>query len=54
MKKLHTEIWTSTHCNSEIHHFLGKSKATYVFGFNPQLISQKTYKKILELIQKEL
>ena len=48
------ETWKSDQSNIEVHHFLGVSKATYVFGYNPKLISKKTYKKLLAIIKKEI
>lgn len=54
MCKPFIEVWRSDQCNTEVHHFLGKSKATYVFGINPKLISKKAYKKILTIIKEEI
>lgn len=55
---MHVEIWTSTHNRKERHYFIkggdkGYQHNTYVFGYNPKMVSPKLAKKIKALIVAE-
>lgn len=55
--KLRLEKWYSTENRHEEHFFLqdggsaGYQESAYVFGYNPEIISQETLRKIIELIE---
>ena len=55
--KLHLEVWESSENRRELHYFMkdgaahGYQDAAYVFGYNPEIVSADTVKKILALIQ---
>jgi hypothetical protein len=55
--KLYLEVWNSSENRQEKHYFIkdGEShayqNADYLFGYNPQLVSEETAEKMLLLIQ---
>ena len=58
--KLRLEKWYSTENRHEVHYFLaekltaGYQESAYVVGFNPEIISAKTIKQILAIINDSL
>ncbi len=53
---IYIEIWNSDHNRQERHYFVkggdnGYQHNTYLFGYNPELVSEETAAKILELIR---
>lgn len=57
--KLCLEKWYSTENRHEEHYFLadassaGYQDSAYVFGYNPEIVSEEKVKKILEIISDE-
>ena len=47
---LNIEVWKSNTALEERHYFLADERNTYLFGYNPKIISEKKAKKILEII----
>lgn len=50
--KVRLETWTSDHSRTERHYFIeggdrGYQHNTYLFGYNPELVSERLVKKIL-------
>lgn len=52
------EVWNSDHNRQERHYFLPDSimhgyqcQGAYVFGYNPELVSEETAAKIIALIE---
>ncbi len=50
------EIWQSDHNREECHYFVkggdvGYQHNTYLFGYNPQLVSEEKVAKILAIIE---
>jgi hypothetical protein len=59
MKHLHLEIWNSSENRQERHYFVkggdvGYQHNTYVFGYNPELVSEETVARIIALIKAEV
>ncbi len=52
MGKLIIETWTSNEGSREDHYFLGDAK-TYVFGYNPKLVTEEKAERILKIILEE-
>jgi hypothetical protein len=56
---LHLEVWNSSENRQERHYFRkdGKShayqNAQYVFGYNPEVVSEETAAKIIALIENQ-
>jgi hypothetical protein len=48
------EIWNSSKGREEIHHFLAKNPATYVFGINRRLLGDVFYEGVLQLVRDRL
>jgi len=47
------EIWNSNQNQEERHYFMPEHPNTYIFGFNPQLVSTETAERIVEMILSE-
>jgi hypothetical protein len=53
------EIWISNENREEHHYFLpggdvGYQHNTYLFGYNPRLVSETTVQEIIKLIEKQM
>ena len=53
------EVWNSDHNRQERHYFIrggdrGYQHNTYLFGYNPELITEATAQKIMALIKHEM
>ena len=48
--KYRIEIWNSNHNQEERHYFMPEHPNTYIFGYNPQLISSETAERIVDMI----
>jgi hypothetical protein len=55
--KLHLEVWESSENRHERHYFMkdgaahGYQNAAYVFGYNPEIVSEDVVQKIIVLIE---
>jgi len=47
------EIWNSNQNQEERHYFMPEDPNTYIFGFNPQLISSQMAEYIVNMILSE-
>jgi hypothetical protein len=56
---LHLEVWNSSENRQERHYFMkdgsnhGYQNANYVFGYNPEVVSEETVSKIIALIENQ-
>ena len=48
------EIWTSNQNQEERHFFMPEEHNTYIWGYNPQIISQETADRIISMIIPEI
>jgi hypothetical protein len=48
------EVWKSDHNQEERHYFLSNEANTYLFGFNPLLVSEAKANQIIELMLENL
>ena len=57
--KVSMEVWRSSHNREERHYFvpggdIGYQHNTYLFGYNPEIVSEETAMRILDLIEAAL